>query len=457
MRLQNEKNNLKNKNKKNKKWWTQLSESDNEEFLEAAKQGRVELIKDYLQWNNYYNWQHDFLNVQDKQGRTALILATMHNQKDLVQFLLAQPGINVVHKDKRGQSALYCANHQKNTDVADLLKSHKPKHSRRVTVPDEKSSVLGTHAKERPATAIRPVEAKKNHELAAAVSTPSLSSSSFSSPGPAPVKTGLGPDPSPVVVQKKKPKKPKKNTSQPLPPVSEIDTTLKQWEKLLAQVAESINDYRRAIDFAKVAGKGIVNKYKDKGAELSDIDYAALEKFIKDASARLIEVDISLKRITPLFIAITKLKSEQICSQVQNEKFDRLKNTWGIYLNDYAHLLKTFKADRQQLQTAWDDAIAYQNDQLEYLAHANTIHTDEVPPPAAIPRSPGRHSALSDVVQLSDDKNAHKKIVTLQKDIDRLGSTVSGFSTLVIAIKDLDQHVYQTSQQQQKKTFKYRN
>ncbi|MFD1872749.1 ankyrin repeat domain-containing protein [Hymenobacter bucti] len=60
------------------------------------------------------------LEATDSYLRTALILATLHKNADLLGWLISQ-GANVNHQDRNGASALHFAGQEKNEEAAKLL------------------------------------------------------------------------------------------------------------------------------------------------------------------------------------------------------------------------------------------------------------------------------------------------------------------------------------------------
>ncbi|OGX84072.1 ankyrin repeat domain-containing protein [Hymenobacter coccineus] len=57
------------------------------------------------------------IEATDGYLRTALILATLHKNEDLLGWLIKQ-GANANHQDRNGDSALYFAGQEKNEDAA---------------------------------------------------------------------------------------------------------------------------------------------------------------------------------------------------------------------------------------------------------------------------------------------------------------------------------------------------
>ena len=60
------------------------------------------------------------IEAADGYLRTALILATLHKNEDLLSWLIEQ-GANVNHQDRNGDSALHFAGQEKNEAAAKLL------------------------------------------------------------------------------------------------------------------------------------------------------------------------------------------------------------------------------------------------------------------------------------------------------------------------------------------------
>jgi len=60
------------------------------------------------------------IEATDGYLRTALILATLHKNEDLLSWLIEQ-GANVNHQDRNGDSALHFAGQEKNEAAAKLL------------------------------------------------------------------------------------------------------------------------------------------------------------------------------------------------------------------------------------------------------------------------------------------------------------------------------------------------
>jgi ankyrin repeat protein len=60
------------------------------------------------------------IEATDSYLRTALILATLHKNEDLLSWLIEQ-GANINHQDRNGDSALHFAGQEKNEEAAKLL------------------------------------------------------------------------------------------------------------------------------------------------------------------------------------------------------------------------------------------------------------------------------------------------------------------------------------------------
>jgi ankyrin repeat protein len=60
------------------------------------------------------------LESTDSYLRTALLLATLHKNEELLGWLIEQ-GANINHQDRNGDSALHFAGQEKNEDAAKLL------------------------------------------------------------------------------------------------------------------------------------------------------------------------------------------------------------------------------------------------------------------------------------------------------------------------------------------------
>lgn len=74
------------------------SEEVVELFFSAAKIGNVEVLQEFL--------KHGFpIDVQDRSGYSALMMASYYGQKDAVNVLIQQ-GANRCLRDKRGHTAL---------------------------------------------------------------------------------------------------------------------------------------------------------------------------------------------------------------------------------------------------------------------------------------------------------------------------------------------------------------
>lgn len=74
-------------------------ETYSEMWLDAARHGNIKKMQKLLGLVD--------INVRDKFGFNALILATVKNQVETVEFLIQQPGINVNAKNNDGQCALW--------------------------------------------------------------------------------------------------------------------------------------------------------------------------------------------------------------------------------------------------------------------------------------------------------------------------------------------------------------
>ncbi|XP_009948906.1 PREDICTED: KN motif and ankyrin repeat domain-containing protein 4 [Leptosomus discolor] len=64
------------------------------------------------------------VNLQDEEGRTALMVACRQGNANIVRLLLAQPGCQVTLMDKGGNSALSLAQRAAHRDIAALLRAH---------------------------------------------------------------------------------------------------------------------------------------------------------------------------------------------------------------------------------------------------------------------------------------------------------------------------------------------
>ncbi|KFW01608.1 KN motif and ankyrin repeat domain-containing protein 4, partial [Eurypyga helias] len=64
------------------------------------------------------------VNLQDEEGRTALMVACRLGNTNIVRLLLAQPGCQVALTDKGGNSALSLAQRAAHGDIAALLRAH---------------------------------------------------------------------------------------------------------------------------------------------------------------------------------------------------------------------------------------------------------------------------------------------------------------------------------------------
>ena len=62
----------------------------------------------------------------DEYGRTALIRAAMHNQTDVVRYLLGKAA-NVNKQERGGWTALHAASRYNRTDVMRILLQHRAK------------------------------------------------------------------------------------------------------------------------------------------------------------------------------------------------------------------------------------------------------------------------------------------------------------------------------------------
>jgi ankyrin repeat protein len=60
------------------------------------------------------------LEATDSYLRTALLLATLHKNEELLGWLIEQ-GANINHQDRNGDSALHFAGQEKNEEAAKLL------------------------------------------------------------------------------------------------------------------------------------------------------------------------------------------------------------------------------------------------------------------------------------------------------------------------------------------------
>ena len=71
------------------------------------------------------------VNLQNKWGTTALIIASKRGHTDIVKLLLAVPSIDVNVQNKfYGETALSIASKNGHTDIVKLIKNHK--HKRRI-------------------------------------------------------------------------------------------------------------------------------------------------------------------------------------------------------------------------------------------------------------------------------------------------------------------------------------
>lgn len=95
------------------------SDETKNEYLNAAKDGNIELVKSYVP-----KVRSD-IGVVDEQGRTALILASANGYVDIVKLFTVNKhkcfSTDIDHKDHNGKTALMIAREAGYTDVVDLL------------------------------------------------------------------------------------------------------------------------------------------------------------------------------------------------------------------------------------------------------------------------------------------------------------------------------------------------
>ncbi len=84
-----------------------------QDFIQDAGQGNIEKVRSYL----HSSWN---VNVKNKYGVTALMLATMNGRLDVVK-LLVKEGANVNARNKNGQTALIFAVHAFSIDSVKVL------------------------------------------------------------------------------------------------------------------------------------------------------------------------------------------------------------------------------------------------------------------------------------------------------------------------------------------------
>ena len=107
------------------------NKSDKDAYLNAAKNGNVELVKEYMSKGNsestsFYEDGITTSRIVDEQGRTALILASANGHIDVVKlFTIERPncfttaGIN--HEDNNNKTALMVAREAGHTNIVNLL------------------------------------------------------------------------------------------------------------------------------------------------------------------------------------------------------------------------------------------------------------------------------------------------------------------------------------------------
>lgn len=87
--------------------------SVHDQWFSAAKMGRMGVLKVLISSVD--------INAQDKFGDTALMRAASWDQKNVVEFLLQQPGIDVNVQDVCGRTALMYAVETLHVNIAELL------------------------------------------------------------------------------------------------------------------------------------------------------------------------------------------------------------------------------------------------------------------------------------------------------------------------------------------------
>lgn len=97
-----------------------LSDEAKNEYLNAAKDGNIELVKSYVP-----KVRSD-IGVVDEQGRTALILASANGHIDVVKLFTVEKSkcfsTDINHKDNNDKTALIVAREAGHTTIVDILK-----------------------------------------------------------------------------------------------------------------------------------------------------------------------------------------------------------------------------------------------------------------------------------------------------------------------------------------------
>src|SRR5208283_1812534 len=106
------------------------------ELIKSLKEYRNKVLKSidvlavasYLKSNKFYNERFNYnnlsdkeiINLKDNEDNTALIWASINNNKDIVELLI-KAGADLNLKDNRGMTALICASVNNHKDIAELL------------------------------------------------------------------------------------------------------------------------------------------------------------------------------------------------------------------------------------------------------------------------------------------------------------------------------------------------
>ena len=87
-------------------------------YLEAAAMGNLPAVQGYIEANKT---NLTSLNITSLNGNTALILAAINGHENIVDLLLAIPGINLTAKNHNQRTAAEEAAFHKNTDISNKI------------------------------------------------------------------------------------------------------------------------------------------------------------------------------------------------------------------------------------------------------------------------------------------------------------------------------------------------
>ncbi len=93
---------------------------DTRRLIEAAQTGDAKLVKSLIDAGAN-------VDLQDRDGNTALIWAAYSGYKDIV-IMLVEAGANINHKNKKNDTALMFAHIQGFDEVEQYLKEHEKAH-----------------------------------------------------------------------------------------------------------------------------------------------------------------------------------------------------------------------------------------------------------------------------------------------------------------------------------------